>query len=110
MRESSDQVLAKRLIKIRDQGGIRLSTFLRMNFKKYVFILGYFSVALAVLAVIGWWPGFALVLGMVLGTLLRDLAWVSSTQWTWPFTVKATDWDLVAELAAEKVPDPISRT
>jgi len=104
MRKVSDQVLAMRMLNVREHGGYGIGMFLRMNAKRYAFIMGYFSAALWVLALMSFWLGFALVLGMVLGTVLRDLGWVRGTRRTWPFTLKVTDWDLVEELAAEKPP------
>jgi hypothetical protein len=100
-RQLNDSDLAQRLLKIRDRGGYRLSGYLRMNFGKYAFILLYFSAALLFFAVTGLWFGFTLVLGMLLGTLLRDLGWVRAVGQNWPFTVKVTDWGRVEALAGE---------
>jgi hypothetical protein len=104
MREISDQVLATRLLKIREHGGYPLGTFLLMNTKKYIFFVVYFGAALVFFAFTGMWFGFALMLGLGLGTFLRDLAWLRASRRTWPFTMKVIDWGFVEELAAEKPP------
>jgi fatty acid desaturase len=104
MREISDQVLAMRMLKLREQGGYRYGTFLRMNAKKHIFLFVYFGAALAFFALTNMWFGFALILGMVLGVFFRDLGWVRASGRTWPFTMKVVDWGLVEELAAEQPP------
>jgi len=104
MREISNQVLAMRMLELREQQGYRLGMFLRMNTKKYIFFVVYFGAALAFFALTGMWFGFALMLGLGLGTFLRDLAWVRASRRTWPFTMKVTNWAFVEELAAEKPP------
>jgi hypothetical protein len=104
VKKISDQVLAGRLLKIRDQGGVRLGLYLRWNYKRYAFLLLYFTAALAYFAFAGLWMGFALVLGMNVGFFARDFGWVNSTKRSWPFTLKITDWALVEALASEKPP------
>jgi hypothetical protein len=104
MREISDQVLATRMLKVREQGGYGICIFLRMNAKKYILFILYFGAALVFFAITGMWFGFALMLGLSLGTFLRDLGWVRASGRTWPFTMKVVDWDFVEELAAEQPP------
>jgi len=104
MREISDQVLAMRLLKIREQGGYRFRGFWHMNTKKYIYFVVYVGAVLGFLAFAGMWFGFALVLGLGLGAFLRDFGWVRASGRTWPFTMKVIDWGFVEELAAEKPP------
>ena len=67
----------------------------------------YFIVALAALAASGMWIGFYLLLGLFLGSLLRDLGWVRASQRSWPFTMRVVNWDLVEQLAVKSHrPDP----
>jgi len=104
MRKVSDQVLARRMLQIRGEGGTRLGMFLRINARKYILYGLYFIVALAALAASGMLIGFYLTLGLLLGSLLRDLGWVRASRRSWPFTIKVIDWDLVEQLAAEQPP------
>jgi hypothetical protein len=48
------------------------------------------------------WAPFWLVLGMVAGSLLRDIGWVISIRRTWPFSERVTDWDKVQRFADER--------
>ena len=104
MRTVSDQVLARRMLQMREQGGYRIGQFLRINARKYILYGLYFVVALASLAVLGMWIGFYLVLGLFLGSSLRDLGWVRASRRTWPFTMRVVNWDLVEQLAAHERP------
>jgi len=102
MRGTSDQALAQRLLSMRDKGSYRFGAFLKLNAWRYLFQVAVHSVLLAILALAGLWPVFIFLLGLVLGSFLRDVGWVRSTRRMWPFTVKVTNWDVVERLAAEK--------
>ena len=102
MRGSSDQALAQRLLSMRDKGFYSFATFLKLNAWRYLFRIALHSLLLLILALMGHWPLFIFLLGLALGTFLRDVDWVRSTRRMWPFTVKVTDWDVVERLAAEK--------
>ena len=102
MRGTSDQALAQRLLSMRGKGPYRIGTFLKLNAWRYLFQIALHSLLLAILALMGMWPLFMFLLGMVFGVFLRDVGWVRSTRRVWPFTVKVTNWDVVERLAAEE--------
>jgi hypothetical protein len=104
MRAIGDQVLARRMLVIRGEGGYRFGTFLRMNTRRYVVLLAFCGAALIFFAFVGIWFGFALVMGLVMGAIARDYGWVRASRRSWPFTLRVIDWDLVEELAADKWP------
>lgn len=102
MRGSSDQALAQRLLTMRSKGPYRVGAFLKLNAWRYLFQIALHSLLLAILALMGMWPLFIFLLGIVFGVFLRDVGWVRSTRRVWPFTVKVTNWDVVERLAAEE--------
>ena len=102
MRGSSDQALARRLLSMRSEGPYRYRAFLKLNAWRYLFQIALHSLMLAILALLGVWPLFIFLLGIVFGVFLRDVGWVRSTRRVWPFTVKVTNWDIVERLAAEE--------
>jgi hypothetical protein len=111
MKNVSDQVLAKRMLQIRAEDGYRLGTFLRLNARKYILYGLFFIVALASLAASGMWIGFYLLLGLFLGSLLRDLGWVRASRRSWPFTMSVVNWDVVEQLAVKgHRPEPPNAT
>jgi hypothetical protein len=101
MRGTSDQALAQRLLSMRSDGGYRLGAFVKLNGWRYIFLIALHCLVLAILALVGMWPLFIFILGLVIGVFLRDLGWVRSTRRVWPFTVRVTDWEIVERMAAE---------
>ena len=53
-----------------------------------------------------YWPGFWMLIGMLLGCVSRDFSWLRAIGKTWAFTEKVTDWDKVSKLA-EDGPSPV---
>ena len=102
MRGTSDHALAQRLLSTRSDGGYRLRAFLKLNAWRYTFLIALHSLFLAILALMGMWPLFIFVLGLLFGVLLRDVGWVRSRGRVWPFTLRVTNWEIVERLAAEK--------
>ena len=100
MMRPSDQVLAKRMLETRERG-ISFGLVLRRSMRGYLFLFLVFGVVLGWLAWIEYWPPFVLMLGMLVGCLLRDVGWIRRIKQTWPFTLKVTDWEIVRELAEE---------
>ncbi len=99
MRKPRDEVMAKRMLEARSEGGYRLGTYLRRSVKRYLVMTVLYAVALAIVASTGSSVAFAFCLGMILGAWLRDFAWLRRNQQAWPFTAKIINWDLVEELA-----------
>jgi hypothetical protein len=106
MNKFSDQVLAKRLLKIRESG-YSLSLYLRQNNKSYSIFFLYCTFLLVGFGVLQFWIPFRLspfwiVLSCVATCLLRDLNWILGTVRTWQFSSKVIDWDKVQKFAEEK--------
>jgi hypothetical protein len=105
IKKTSDQVLAKRMLQLRTEGGFRYGTFLRLNTRKYLLQIGYLIVSLALLSFYQLWIPFVLLLGVFFGVWLRDASWVRASRRNWPFTLRVTNWDLVEKLVAEGTPE-----
>ena len=46
------------------------------------------------------WPVFNVIVGVVVGILLRDLLWIRGIQRTWPFSNRVADWEKIRKIAA----------
>ena len=103
MKQPTDQALAQWMIEMRERG-FSGGSFLRKSARSYLLLLSIYAVLLSLLAYLGTWIAFALLLGMLMGCLLRDISWLLRTRRAWPFTEKVTDWDLVRELADRSRP------
>jgi hypothetical protein len=101
MRKINEQLLAKRMLQLREQDGYRFGAFLRMNARRNILRALYLVAALALLASMKLWLLCSFMLGMFFGAFVRDFDWVRSSRRAWPFTNKVTDWDIVRELAVE---------
>jgi hypothetical protein len=99
MNQFSDKILARRMLETRDQG-YSLGRYFRKNAKRYVFMVVYFGLSLALLAYLQIWIAFAVIAGLVSGCILRDIGWVRAVGKTWPFSMRITDWAEVERLAA----------
>jgi hypothetical protein len=99
MAQLSDKTLAERMLQARERGGHKILPFVRMNAKGYTFLVLYFGAVLTFLAFTGLWSAFCVILGLILGVLLRDVSWLIGIQRTWPFVTKVIDWDKVKRAA-----------
>lgn len=98
MKRGLEQKLARKLLPLQ-QRGPTYGRFFRNNVRLYTFQLVVFAAVLGALAWFDQPAGFLLVLGIVIGALLRDAGWVRSIRRTWPFTVAVTDWEKVRRIA-----------
>ena len=80
MAKSSDNIRAERLLQARESGGYTLLTFLRTNEKMYLRLIFWYGIPLVILALVPIWPVFDLIVGIVVGTLVRDLGWLTGFQ------------------------------
>lgn len=103
MKPLSDQFLALRMLEAREQG-YTFRLFYRRNLGRYAFLFLVSGATIALVAQLRLWSIASLILGMVVGAVLRDLGWLRSVRRTWPFTRKVMDWEKVERLAAEAEP------
>ena len=89
------------MLRTRESGGYKVTLFFRNNAKRYVFFIVYFGLLLAFTAFFHLWTFFAVLVGIVFGSLLRDVGWVRSMKRSWPFTLEIVDWNRVQKLADE---------
>ncbi len=101
MNPLSDRELARRLLETREQGWT-YRRFLRLNTRRYLLLFTIHTAVLALFAILGQWLPFYLILGMLIGTITREYGWVRSIKRTFPFSLKATDWDKVQAMADGK--------
>ena len=100
MKPLPDQLLAKGMLDSREHG-FSFRSYFRRSARHYLFLIVVFGCLLALVAYLENWIPFALLAGMLLGSLLRDVGWIRRTIQAWPFTAKVTDWDTVEKLAEE---------
>lgn len=94
-----DQAIARRMLEARERGGYSLGLFYRWSARRYLVLVLIFGLGLGLLAVAEAWPLFLITVGLVVGTLLRDLGWAGATAKTWHLTEQWTEWDRVARVA-----------
>ena len=99
MAQLTDKTLSERMLEAREQGGYKILPYVRMNARAYAWLGVIYGGLLIFLAVADSWGVFALIVGVILGTLLRDVSWLVGVQQTWPFVMKVTDWDKVKRAA-----------
>ena len=98
MENPLDKKLAERLLHAKREG-YTFRYFMRLNAKAW-WIRGAALAYLGLSAfVIDFHPVLVLTSGILLGSLLRDIAWFRGIRLTWPFSVRVTDWRLVEEIA-----------
>jgi FAD/FMN-containing dehydrogenase len=98
----TDQFVARRMLKLRDQGGPTLGSSLHA--RRYGFLFLIFVTGLASLAANNMWSFFAALAGVGVGVLIRDVGSMRTTRRAWAFTNKVIDWKLVEELADQGSP------
>ncbi len=100
MKKHSDKVFANRLLKRREVKS-SLMFFYKANLKRYsILVPFFFGVMLFCWFVMERdivFPAFAL--GLLVGTIARDLSWFIAIKKGWPFTEKVINWQKVEELA-----------
>jgi len=97
----TDKKRANYLLQVRAQGGYRFFHFVRMNKKRYIFLLGYFVVFSGYLAFANQWFLFWVLVSLVFGIVLTDLTWLRGMKLSWPFISRVTNWDEVKKVSDE---------
>jgi hypothetical protein len=95
----SDQLVATRMLLMRENGGLRLGLFLRWSAKSYLFMIIYVGLLMAIFFHLELWPLFTLILGLVAGMLAQQAGMVFAHWKTWPFSLRVTDWEKVERIA-----------
>lgn len=98
MSESNDQALARWML---DARGVDMTfaAYVRRRRKQYAIFVVVGAAGLAALAAMQTWTVFALVGGMLVGAVLRDVGWLRSYRAARPFREKVTDWAKVQRIA-----------
>jgi len=99
MTQSYEQRVAKILLETRDHGGFSYELFYTRIFKSYLIQICFFIPCLTLLYYMDFWFPFFMVFGMIIGSYLRDMAWVRTSIKNWPITATITDWDKVQRMA-----------
>ncbi len=86
------------MLETRDRG-YSFPLFIRRSAKRYLLLFALFGFVLLAFGVLQYWMTFYLMLGMLVGSLLRDIGWFRAIGKTWPFSQKVTDWNEVQRLA-----------
>lgn len=97
----TDQTLAKQLLKLRgsDYSPWKLGVLARRQLLRFL-VIGLL-VYMKVNSDLGSLLESALIfsIGMIIGAIINDIAFVFRISKAWPFTKKVTDWDLVEKMA-----------
>lgn len=101
MKRPSDQLLAKRMLETREHG-FSFALLVRRNAKRYLFLFAVLALAFLMFADLKFWRACYVLVGLLLGALLRDIGWFRAIGRTWPFSEKVTDWGKVQGLADGK--------
>jgi hypothetical protein len=110
MNTPTDQTLARRLLQVRQQG-YSFGLFYRFNLRRYLLMIAIFGTLMTNLALAEAWRTFCTMLGLFVGTVVRDVAWMVTIRKSWPFTERITDWNKVQRLANEPLlDDPTAKT
>ena len=89
---------AKRLLKHRENG-YSIIYAIKNNWKKYLFSITVFVMSLLItLAYLNNYVLYFLV-GLYIGTFLRDFGWFINIKKLWSFSEKIIDWNKVKEIA-----------
>jgi hypothetical protein len=98
-----ERLIARRILEAREQGGYSLGLFLRWQKLRYLLMIVYFSVAIGLSAYRELWGLLWLVLGLLIGIMLRDLGWFRASARSWPFNERVIDWEKVRQIADGEV-------
>jgi hypothetical protein len=79
--------------------------FVRLNLWRYLLLVGAAVVAFLLLLFLGAGGSACLVLGLVAGALLRDIALFRRFKNTWPVTERVLDWERIDYLLEGRAPD-----
>ena len=101
-----EQQLARRLVKHR-AAGYSIAYVLYRSVARYAIRIALLAGLLVAFSTTDalWLKGFLLwAVGMLLGAISRDLAWLRRIKKHWSFTEKITDWRKVVDIAEGKQP------
>lgn len=98
MNDFDDRTLALRMLEARGKD-LTFGWFLRRGWKQYTILGATGAAGLAVLAAMQAWTAFAVVAGMLVGAVARDVGWIRRYRLMRPFSEKVTDWPKVRRLA-----------
>jgi hypothetical protein len=94
-----ERLIAQRILEAREQGGYSVGLFLRWQKMRYLLMIVYFSTAIGLSAYMELWGLLWLVLGLLIGIVLRDLGWFRASARSWPFNERVIDWEKVRQIA-----------
>ena len=96
-----DKLIAQRMLQARKHG-YTFGHFVRMNAKRHLLLLGIYILGIYLTTCIHDYIAFYVLIGVAIGTFVRDFAWFRSNRKVWPFTEKTTDWQKVERLANDE--------
>jgi|GEM_PF-915816 len=95
----SDKALAARMLQLHERGGYPLGLYLRWNAARYLLKAVIYAGLFALCESANLRPLFLVLLGVFIGSVVRDFEWLRATQKTWPFNAKVINWEKVRALA-----------
>ena len=93
-----DKIIAQRMLQAH-QHGYTFGHFIRINAKRHLILMAISILGIYLTTCVHDYVAFYFLLGMAIGTFVRDLAWFRSNRASWSFIEKTTDWQKVEKLA-----------
>lgn len=100
MVHSSDQTYAADLLAVKNKG-YPFKRHIQANKRYYIRLAAFGLIASVLLIFLKMWSVLCVVLGMIVGSILRDFAWVKNLKKSLPFSMRVTDWNKVESIAKE---------
>ena len=103
----NESQLAKRLLKLKESG--YPSPWTVIFGRKRGHFVRYIALSLLLFGLISVWNDIPmrcyvlLLLGFLAGMFTKEAVFMSKIRKSWPFSVKITDWSIVAEIADEQI-------
>ena len=103
----NEKKLATQLLKIKESG--YPSPWIALFGKKKIHFIRYLAVGFLVYILVTAWNDifmrsiFLCFLGFLLGGITKEIVFMNKIKDSWPFTVKVTNWNIVANLAGAPV-------
>jgi hypothetical protein len=101
MNRFHDKMIAKQMLQAQ-QHGYTFGHFLRINAKRYMFLLPIDCLFICYWAYFHIWIGFYIAIGLVVGSHCEDLSWFRGNRKRWPVLAKTLDWQKVESLSKEE--------
>ena len=96
-----DKLVARQMLQAR-QHGYTFGHFIRINAKRHLLLLAIYGLGIFLTLMIPDYAAYHILIGLAIGTFIRDFAWFRSNRASWSFTERTTNWQEVERLAKDE--------